>query len=348
MPNGPEDVDGPTHRTGPRRLRLSPRAYARITMVAAWLIGLIVVTGGAVRLTASGLGCTDWPTCESNQIYPSWHLHGWIEFGNRLVTGLVSIAVILAVLGALIRVPRRRDLTWLSLGLVAGVLAQIVLGGIVVLSHLWPPFVMGHMIVSQALVADAVILVHHARRPDGSRQVSVVSSAVRRLGYALVVLTGLAIATGTVVTGAGPHSGSNGDDLVKRLPVAITSVARIHGTVDMAVLVTIVALVWQLRRSRAPRDVVGRAEIVLVFGALQAVIGYTQYFTGVPEVLVALHVLGATVVWSAVLWFCLGLSRSEPTRADLGHDDAGNAAAGRVQAVPDRDGARRDLVTGRG
>ena len=167
-----------------------------------------------------------------------------------------------------------------------------------------------------------------------------------------MALTALAIVTGTVVTGTGPHSGSNGNELVKRLPFAITTVARIHGTVDMAVLLTIATLLWQLRRTRAPREVVGRAEIVLVFGVLQAAIGYTQYLTGVPEVLVALHVLGATLVWSAVLWFYLGLSRPGVARADLDHDDvqAGSTLRERTDGDDDanRDGTGRDLVTGRG
>lgn len=350
-------VDDPSEALAPGagkgvvgRFRMSPRSYERVTLVAVWLIGLIVVTGGAVRLTGSGLGCTDWPTCQSNKIYPSWQFHGWVEFGNRLVTGLVSIVVILAVLGALIRVPRRRDLTWLSAGLVAGVIGQIVLGGVVVLSHLWPPFVMSHFVLSQLLVADAVVLVHRARRPDGSHQRSVVATPVRRLGRFLVAMTALAILTGTVVTGTGPHSGSNNGTPVDRLPFQISDVARIHGTVDMSVLATVIALIVVLVRSRAPRAVLARLEIVLVFGVLQAAIGYTQYFTGVPTTLVALHILGATLIWSAVLWFFLGLSESVP---DAAESTRGTTTAQRAERPDgcsvgdddaDRDRAGRDVV----
>ena len=336
-----------------RWYRLTPSAYRRVTLVAVWLIGLIVVTGGAVRLTSSGLGCTDWPTCQSNRIYPTWQFHGWVEFGNRLVTGLVSIAVIVAVLGALVRVPRRRDLTWLSWGLVIGVVGQIVLGGIVVLSHLWPPFVMGHFILSQALVADAVVLFHRSGRPERSRQRSIVAPQVRTLGRLLIGVAALAIVTGTIVTGTGPHSGSNGNALVERLPLAITTVARIHGFVDFAALITIVALVVQLRRTGAPRAVVGRAEIVLVFGMLQAAIGYTQYLTGVPEVLVALHILGATLLWTAVLWFFLGLSESVPARADLEDGDERDAFDARAllgdghHDESNRNRSGGDMVAGR-
>lgn len=321
--------------------------------MAVWLIGLIVVTGGAVRLTGSGLGCTDWPTCQSNQLYPDWHFHGWVEFGNRLVTGLVSIAVVVAVLGALVRVPRRRDLTWLSWGLVAGVVGQIVLGGIVVLSHLWPPFVMGHFILSQLLVADAVVLHHRAGRPDGSEQRRVVAPIVHSLGRFLVGVTAVAIITGTVVTGTGPHSGSNGGTPVKRLPFAITTVARMHGVVDFAVLCTLVVLLVQLHRTGAPRAVVNRAEIVLVFGVLQAAIGYTQYLTGVPEILVALHILGATLVWTAVLWFFLGLFEPVSQKAELSDGDERDARDHRAAPIdarvdePDRDRAGRNMVAGR-
>src|SRR5918996_395094 len=115
---------------------LTPLAYRRVTLVALVLLGAIVVTGGAVRVTGSGLGCTDWPACEHGRVVAPLEYHPMIEFGNRLVTGAVSIVVIVAVLGALARVPRRADLTWLATGLVAGVVGQIVLGGITVLFDL--------------------------------------------------------------------------------------------------------------------------------------------------------------------------------------------------------------------
>src|SRR3712207_5852082 len=121
--------------------RLSPPAYRRITLAATLLLAFIIVTGGAVRLTGSGLGCPDWPTCAEDRVVAPWEYHAMIEFANRTVTGLVSAAVIVAVLGSLLRVPRRRDLVWLSLGLVAGVVGQIVLGGLTVLFELWPPLV---------------------------------------------------------------------------------------------------------------------------------------------------------------------------------------------------------------
>ena len=131
---------------------VTPSQYRRITFAALLLLAFIVVTGAAVRLTDSGLGCSDWPTCENDKIVAPLEYNAMIEFVNRTITGLVSIAVILAVLGSLRRTPRRRDLTWWSFGLVAGVIAQIILGGLLVRSELAKPFLMGHFLLSLSLI----------------------------------------------------------------------------------------------------------------------------------------------------------------------------------------------------
>ena len=178
--------------------RLSPDTYRRICAIALGLLATIVVTGAAVRLTGSGLGCSDWPTCEQDRFVPEAEFHGWVEFGNRLVTGLVSGAVVLAVLGSLVRTPRRPDLVAWSWGLVAGVVAQILLGGIVVLSHLNPWLVLGHFALSMVLVWNAVVLYHRAG--DHARPVVHTVATVRHL---TAILTGLALAvlaTGTPVS----------------------------------------------------------------------------------------------------------------------------------------------------
>src|SRR5262249_22803241 len=149
-------------------------------------LGVIVVSGGAVRLTGSGLGCPQWPNCDAGHLAPHGETgyHGAIEFVNRVFTGLVSFAVIVAVLGSFIRVPRRRDLTWLSVGLVVGVLAQIVLGGLTVIYGLSPPWVMAHFLLSMVLLADAVVLHVRASRPDGVAR-PVVERRVQRMGWLL-------------------------------------------------------------------------------------------------------------------------------------------------------------------
>lgn len=205
---------------------LSPARYRTITLFALFALCAIVVTGAAVRLTGSGLGCADWPACSSTRFIDVSSKHAAIEQINRLFTGIVSVAVIAAVLGSLRRVPRRRDLMWLSLGLVAGVLAQIVLGGVTVLVDLHPLAVQGHMLVSLILVANAVVLVQRASEPDDGEAIRPVSPEIGRHAAAVAGLTAVALVTGTVVTGAGPHAG---DEDVRRFDVAISAAARVHG-----------------------------------------------------------------------------------------------------------------------
>ena len=150
------------------RLRLSPARYRRLCVGALVALIAIVVTGAAVRLTGSGLGCTDWPTCSEDRLVAPLELHPMVEFVNRLITGVVSVAVIAAVAGAVARVPRRADLVWLALGLVAGVVAQILLGAALVLADLDPRFTIGHFLLSAVLVANAVVLAHRAGLETGA------------------------------------------------------------------------------------------------------------------------------------------------------------------------------------
>lgn len=282
--------------------RLSPPAYHRVTALALGALVFIVVTGGAVRLTGSGLGCPDWPTCASNRVVAPWEYHAMVEFVNRTITGVVSVAVILAVLGSLLRVPRRRDLTRLSLGLVAGVVAQVLLGGLTVLLHLKPQIVMAHFLVSMVLVANAVVLHHRASQPDGPLR-AVTSAPTRRMAQVAAAAAALALAWGTVVTGAGPHGG---DPDVERLDFFVPDVARLHSLSVLVFLgVTLFTLVRQ-RREGAPRSLLRRGELVLVVAVAQALVGWTQYLTGVPVLLVGVHIAGATATWAAVVWWVTG------------------------------------------
>ncbi len=281
-----------------RRPPLTPDGYRRICGVALGLLAGIVVSGAAVRLTGSGLGCSDWPTCEQDQFVPEADLHGWIEFGNRLVTGLVSLAVVAAVLGSMARWPRRRDLLRWSWGLVGGVVGQVVLGGLVVLSHLNPWLVLGHFALSMVLVWNAVVLHHLAG--DHVRPKVEVPDVVRRLTGALWGLAVVVLATGTLVTGSGPHAGSH-DDPIPRLPFTVREVARVHGTSVVVLLGVVAALVLTIRRHGAEASVRRAATWLVGVVAAQAAIGWTQYFTGVPVVLVGFHVAGATALWMVVV-----------------------------------------------
>ena len=206
---------------------LSPIAYRRITIVAAVLLAIIIVTGAAVRLTKSGLACPVGVSCPESQLQahgPSSG-HATIEHLNRLFTGLVSVAVILAVLGSLLRVPKRRDLIWLSWGLVAGVFVQAILGQLTVAFDLKPQFVMAHFLVSIVLLTDALVLVRRSGQPDGPAH-TVVSHRTVVLGRVLVGLATLVLFTGTIVTGAGPHSGGGKHQDVARLDLKVETAAR--------------------------------------------------------------------------------------------------------------------------
>jgi heme a synthase len=281
--------------------RFRPPTYARVTLVALAALVAIVVTGAAVRLTGSGLGCPDWPTCAEGRIVAPLEYHAMVEFVNRTVTGLVSVAVMLAVLGSLFRAPRRRDLTLLSLGLVAGVIGQIVLGGLVVLFHLWPPLVMGHFVLSMVLLWNATVLHHRARQPDGADLRLAVAPEHLSMGRLLVGAAALAILLGTVVTGSGPHAGSHDGELIERLPFALDTVARLHGISVILFLVLAVATLRSLLRGGAAPGVVRAGQLLVGAIVVQGAIGYTQYFLGVPAGLVLLHIAGSVAVWISVL-----------------------------------------------
>ena len=308
-----------------RRFRLSPAAYQRVTLVAAILLGIIIITGGAVRLTGSGLGCPDWPNCRADSLTPHGVTdgHAMVEFVNRVFTGAVSIAVIVCVLASFLRDPRRRDLVWLSIGLVAGVFAQAVLGGLVVLFEVRPEFVMAHFLLSLVLLTDAVVLYKRAGEPDTKAELQV-QPRVRTIGRVLVAVAAVVVVTGTIVTSTGPHGG---DKKAKRFDLDLEWVARIHGTTVILFLALILVTLTVLRRTRAPEPVQARLGAVLLVACAQAAIGYIQYFNGTPALLVGFHIAGATALWAAVLWYYLGLF-VRPAEADA---PAPSSVASRLQ-----------------
>jgi cytochrome c oxidase assembly protein subunit 15 len=294
-------------------MSVAPATYRKITLLSLFALGFIVVTGGAVRVTGSGLGCPDWPTCDEGRFVAPLETHALIEFVNRTVTGAVSVMVIVAVLAALRRRPYRRDLVRLAAGLVLGVIGQIVLGGLVVLFHLYPPLVMGHFVLSMVLVANAVVLHDRAGRPDDAdpvpvaEPVPVVGAELRQLGSWLVVWSAVVLGLGTVVTGAGPHAGSHEGQFVERLPFAVREAARIHAVAVWILLALTLYTLWRARRDRAPASVQARGGVLLAVLCAQGAVGYIQYFNNVPAALVAVHIGGATALWVAVLRYRLGL-----------------------------------------
>jgi cytochrome c oxidase assembly protein subunit 15 len=293
-----------------RGAQISPRTYRTITAVALVALGLIVVSGAAVRLTGSGMGCPTWPTCERGSLVPRGETggHGWIEFLNRTFTGAVSVAVALAVLGSRrLRTPRP-DLTLLSWCLVAGVFAQALLGGLVVLVDVAPIAVAAHYLLSSVLVGTAVLLHHRAGQPAGPRR-AIATPELQRWARALVALATVVLVTGTVVTGSGPHGGDKGAD---RLPFAVRTVVPLHSGAVWLLLFLTIAVLQRAERGDAAAEAAGRGRLLIAAIVGQGALGYLQYFTGVPEGLVGLHVLGSVLVWVAVLRFHLGLTEPLP------------------------------------
>jgi cytochrome c oxidase assembly protein subunit 15 len=286
------------------------RTYRTITAVALIAVGAIVVSGAAVRLTKSGMGCPTWPTCEDGSLVPrgATGANGWIEFVNRTFTGVVSVAVVLAVLGARRLRPPRPDLVAWSWGLVAGVVAQVLLGGLVVVLHVAPLSVAGHYLLSAVLVANAVVLYHKAGGPPATRRARATPQLLER-SRALLGLATLVLVTGTLVTGSGPHSG---DEAADRLPFAIVTVARLHSATVWVFLVAVVLVLRGVARGDADPDVVGRGRLLVGLVLAQGALGYVQYAAGVPELLVGAHVLGSVLVWVAVWRFHLALTEPLP------------------------------------
>ena len=277
---------------------VSPARYLRWTRGALWSLTVIVVSGGAVRLTGSGLGCSDWPNCEEGQFVADLEYHALIEFANRLFTGVVAVAVIMAVLGSLRRSPRRADLLGWSWGLVAGVAGQVVLGAVLVKTELDPRFTMGHFLLSMVLLANAAVLMELAGS-DGTgarRSPGVFTPAARAISAVAAIL----LVSGTIVTGSGPHSGSDEAEVAQRLPFLVREVTRVHSIVALVLLGGILWLIRSAHLQQQP-EVRRRALVAAGLLAAQGAIGYWQYFAGVPVLLVGVHILGASLSWIAIV-----------------------------------------------
>jgi len=321
LPAGAASYPGPV-----RVPRVSPRLYRRIVLATLASLVFIMVTGAAVRLTGSGLGCSTWPSCEPDSFTPrsASDTHGMVEWVNRLITGAVMLFTVAAVLGARWRSPYRRDLFRVALGLPAWVFANALVGALVVWLHLSPVSVIGHFLLSLGAVANAVVLYERSAHgvPDPGRARTATPQVVTAC-RALVAAACVVIVTGTLVTGSGPHAG---DERADRLDLTVGDVVRVHGVSMLVFLALTVVAVRLAHRGDAAPAVVGRLHELLVVLVAQAAVGYWQYFTGVPAWLVGFHVLGAALVWIAVLRVWLALTIRVP-------EDAAVGAAGRPVAV---------------
>jgi heme a synthase len=294
-----------------RYVRMGIRTFRIISGISAALLTFIIYTGSAVRLTGSGLGCPDWPTCSEGNVVPESGLHAQIEFGNRIVTGLCVLVAGIGVLTALVRNPYRRDLVQFGLLVSLVIFGNAIVGGLTVLSGLRPEFVMAHFILALMALGTALLLFHRAGEPGQSRSLlgkdrtSSVDDVTSNLSRVLTIATAVVLFMGMIVTGAGPHGGSDRyQNPVERFPFSTSETSFIHSLAVWIALLLVIVLSVRAARSKSVRAPELRRRLTVLMGVIvvQGAIGYTQYFTGVPALLVQFHIVGATAFFISVFW----------------------------------------------
>lgn len=284
---------------------------------------LIVLSGAAVRLTGSGLGCPDWPTCFHNRISGSWSIHPFIEYANRMVTVTLVVLTAVTFIASLRRQPRRRDLVVLSGSLILGVVADAVLGGFVVYSKLNPWLVALHMLLSLAMVVIGAVLYHRSKYVYGpGTRADVRDPHFRLVARLLWIPFVVLLATGTMATGSGPHAGSSQGQLTaRRLPFAFSSAAWVHSLAALLFIGLVAGLMLTIWKTGAPEALQLGVRRLVVIALVQGAIGATQYLTHVPGALVELHIAGAVSLTIGMTQFTLrqtahdreaGTRKSEP------------------------------------
>ncbi|MFI1499891.1 heme A synthase [Streptomyces platensis] len=283
-----------------RRWQPSEQAVKRAALASVMTAVLIVVTGGAVRLTESGLGCETWPKCTDDSLTPTadMSIHGVIEFGNRMMIGLMGVVAGLVILTARSRAPVRRDLGRLGWAQFWIIMGNGVVGGITVMTGLNPYIVSSHFLLAMALLTVAVVTWQRAREGDAPARY-LVTRPLRQLTGLLVASAAALIVIGTVVTGAGPHAGDARK--VHRIPLDWQEIMQVHVDFVYIVVGLTVALWFALRAVSAPAVVRRRVLELLAVLVGQSVIGYVQYFTHLPELVIGAHMFGSCLVWIAVL-----------------------------------------------
>lgn len=307
------------------RLAVTPVQYRRVAYATLAALSLIVLSGAAVRLTGSGLGCANWPKCGGSAL-PPLSTHALIEFGNRVVSGVVGVITVVAAVLAFTRRPYRRDLAVLALILPAGVLAQAVLGGVTVREKLAPGFVMAHFCLSMLILIAAVALAWRSRYEPGSRPRTTDRLSVWSV-RGLAPLAALTIFAGTAATAAGPHAGGSPGQRIHRLHFkgddTLTWLIHRHATIAALFGIAVIA-VWLLRRHRgASEDALEPLTVLGVLLAAQGLVGSVQYELKLPTDIVWVHVLLATASWLTVLWAVAAAGTLVPRRQPVSVGERG-------------------------
>jgi heme A synthase len=300
-------------------LNPSELVMRRLALAGVITSALIIWTGGAVRLSESGLGCTTWPDCTSGKLVASGAtgdplIHRWVEFGNRVATALIFVIAVMVFIAvwrykAAPDRKRRRDLVWLASAQPAGIVAQAVIGGIVVLTKLAPFWVSLHFIATLPVLAAAVVL--YVRCTEGTaRPVWLVQPLVRYIAVALVAVTTVMMLAGTLVTGTGPLAGAG--DVQRYHFGSLTAVTQLHADIGWVLGTVAVMTVACLQLTGAPARAMRLGWIVLGLIAMQGVIGYVQYFAHLPAGLVWVHVANAALIWIAVIRLYFALRDRNP------------------------------------
>jgi cytochrome c oxidase assembly protein subunit 15 len=308
-----------------RRLEIGPERYFIVAATALVALTLIVFTGAAVRVTGSGLGCPHWPECYSNgRLVAELNSHAWIEFGNRMFTGAVALAAIAAGVLAFLRRPLRRDLAVLGVLLPVGVVGQAVMGGLTVLYGLAPGWVMGHYLLSMAILVAAATLAWRARPAFNQGQRPAADRATAHAVWSLFAFGGATIFLGTAATAAGPHAGGEGTgDVVHRFTFkgasTVNWLINRHGVIAAALGVLAVAT-WYLARQRGADPALRtRLTRVCLLLAAQGVVGIVQFQLELPAEIVWVHVALATLLWVGIVLAAVQVgapSRAPATVAD--------------------------------
>jgi cytochrome c oxidase assembly protein subunit 15 len=324
------------------RFEISPHRYAQVTTIALIGLALIVFSGAAVRLTDSGLGCPDWPQCYGAGEHPALESHAIIEMTNRIITGLLGVAVIAACLLAFFRRPYRKHLAWIGALLPLGVVAQAILGALVVKYDLRPELVMGHFILSMMLLDAGFALFWCSRYEPWDRRRSWDRKGVWAV-RGLVPLGQLTILAGTIATGSGPHAGEFEGQFVKRFTFeghdTLEWVVQRHAVLAAIYGFAAIAVWFYLRRPGGDRRALKPLTLVLFLLLAQGVVGYVQWELELPPAIVWVHVGLATCNWLAMLWTIAAAGRLEPRTGTPAERARGETPSGEQAGAPAGAGA---------